>query len=51
MTQETPAPEPQDPRPKPSALATIVKIFAYFIAGAFVLTVLIFGTCLLLLRH
>ncbi len=45
--------EPREQEPKRSGdwLVTLLKVFAFLVVGAFVLAVLAFGTCLLLMRH
>ena len=45
--------EPREQEPKRSGdwLATLLKVFAFLVVGAFVRAVLAFGTCLLLMRH
>jgi hypothetical protein len=48
MSRETPTQKPKD---RPSGLEIFVKVIIALIVGAVLLTVLVFGTCLLLLRH
>ena len=44
--------EPREQEPESGHwLATLLKVFAFLVVGAFVLAVLAFGTCLLLMRH
>lgn len=45
--------EPRQQEPKRSGdwLVTLAKVFVFLVVGAFVLAVLAFGTCLLLMKH
>ncbi len=51
MSDATPQRPNDDPGGEPSRFEKFMKVVAYLFVGAIVLTVLVFGTCLLMLSR